>query len=215
MLNTGYSNKQNGDYWNWFRPQLSLFFVWWHSQLFTALWQACPSNASSCESWVPGQIYCICQYSASSALLTILPLVYLLYKNPGPFLYIIPSPWRWLMVGGQLIAAIVAPRAMLDAPHRFKIRSQLSAPKTPEAGPLNIRGIYRWVRDPFLLTGLIIIWLTPFMTVNLLVIYILTTIYLYLGSLHWERRLVAQFGDEYREYQKRVHRIIPHLGGHY
>jgi hypothetical protein len=30
----------------------------------------------------------------------ILPLVYLLYKNTGPVLYIIPSPWRWLMVGG-------------------------------------------------------------------------------------------------------------------
>ncbi|MDD4497107.1 MAG: isoprenylcysteine carboxylmethyltransferase family protein, partial [Methanosarcinaceae archaeon] len=68
------------------------------------------------------------------------------------------------------------------------------------------------VRDPFLLSGLIIIWLTPFMTVNLLVIYILTTIYLYLGSLHWEKRLTSQFGDEYREYRKRVHRIIPHFG---
>ncbi|MCQ1535765.1 isoprenylcysteine carboxylmethyltransferase family protein [Methanosarcina sp. KYL-1] len=148
------------------------------------------------------------------AFVTITPLVYLLIKNPGPILYIVPSPWRWLMVGGQLVAAIVAPRAMLDAPHRFKIRAQLSAPNTPEAGPLDIRGIYRWVRDPFLLTGLIIIWLTPFMTVNLLVIYILSSIYLYMGSLHWETRLVSQFGDEYREYRKRVHRIIPHSGGH-
>ena len=148
------------------------------------------------------------------AVITILPLVYLLYKNPGPILYIIPSPWRWLMVGGQLIAAIVAPRALLDAPHRFKILSQLSVPDTPEAGPLNIQGIYRWVRDPFLLSGLVIIWLTPIMTVNLLVIYLLTTIYLYLGSLHWESRLVSQFGDTYREYQKRVHRIIPHSGGY-
>jgi len=148
------------------------------------------------------------------AFITIAPLVYLLIKNPGPILYIVPSPWRWVMVAGQVIAALVAPRAMLDAPHRFKLRSQLADPKTPEAGPLDIRGIYRWVRDPFLLTGLIIIWLTPFMTVNLLVIYILTTIYLFLGSLHWESRLVSQFGDEYREYQKRVHRIIPHQGGY-
>jgi methanethiol S-methyltransferase len=149
------------------------------------------------------------------AVITIFPLVYLLYKNPGPLLYIIPSPWRWLMVGGQLVGAIIAPRAFLDASHRFKIRSQLSAPKTSEAGSLNILGIYRWVRDPFLLSGLVIIWLTPFMTVNLLVIYLLTTIYLYLGSLHWESRLVAQFGDEYLEYRKRVHRIIPQLGKHY
>ena len=136
------------------------------------------------------------------------------YKNPGPFLYIIPSPWRWLMIGGQLIAATFALRSFLDAPNRFKIRSQLSVPNTPEANPLNIRGIYRWVRDPFLLSGLIIMWLTPVMTINLLVIYLLATIYLYMGYLHWERRLVSQFGDEYREYQKRVHRIIPRFWGH-
>lgn len=145
------------------------------------------------------------------AVLTISPLAYLLYKNPGRTLYRIPSPWRWLMVGGQLIAALIAPKAFQDAPHRFKIRSQLSAPQTLEAGSLNIRGIYRWIRDPFLLSGLVMIWLTPIMTVNLLVIYLLTTVYLFIGSLHWEKRLVAQFGDEYREYQKRVHRIIPGL----
>lgn len=145
------------------------------------------------------------------AVLTILPLIYLLYKSPGRILYRIPSPWRWLMVSGQLIAALIAPRAFRDAPHRFKISSQLSAPQTPEAGSLNIRGIYRWIRDPFLLSGLVLIWFTPIMTVNLLIIYLLTTIYLFLGSLHWETRLVAQFGDEYREYQKRVHRIIPGL----
>jgi protein-S-isoprenylcysteine O-methyltransferase Ste14 len=145
------------------------------------------------------------------AMLTILPLVYLLFKNPGRVLYKIPSPWRWLMVGGQLIAGTLAPMAFRDGAQRFKVRSQLSAPQTPEAGSLNIRGIYRWVRDPFLFSGLLMIWLTPFMTVNLLVIYLLATVYLFLGSLHWETRLVAQFGDEYREYQKQVHRIIPGL----
>ena len=148
-----------------------------------------------------------------TAMLTILPLVYQLYKNPGRVLYKIPSSWRWLMVGGQLIAGMLAPIAFRSAPHRFKIHSQLSGPQASEADSLKIRGIYRWVRDPFLLSGLVTICLTPIMTVNLLVIYLLTTIYLYLGSLHWETRLVAQFGDEYREYQKRVHRIIPGLRG--
>ncbi|WP_332882060.1 hypothetical protein [Methanosarcina horonobensis] len=40
--------------------------------------------------------------------LTILPLVYQLYKNPGRILYKVPSPWRWLMVGGQLIAGTLS-----------------------------------------------------------------------------------------------------------
>ena len=149
------------------------------------------------------------------AVLTLSPLVYLLYKFPGRILYRIPSPWRWLMVGGQLIIAILAPKAFLDAPNRFKLHSQLSAPNTHEATPLNIRGIYRWIRDPFLLSGMVMMLLTPFMTVNLLVIYFFTAIYLYLGSLHWESRLVAQFGDEYREYQKRVNRLIPQFGNNY
>jgi protein-S-isoprenylcysteine O-methyltransferase Ste14 len=148
------------------------------------------------------------------AVLTLMPLVYLLYKNPGPVLYIIPSPWRWIMIGIQLIASLAAPKALLDGRHRFKVLSQLAGPKAPGADHLNIKGIYRWIRDPFLLSGLIIIWLTPFMTVNLLIIYLLATVYLYLGSLHWESRLVAQFGDEYLEYQKRVHRIVPQLKGY-
>lgn len=156
-------------------------------------------------------------YSLTAGL-TILPLVYQLYKNPGRVLYKIPSPWRWLMVGGQLIAGMLAPIAFRSAPHRFKIRSQLSGPQlsgpqASETDSLKIRGIYRWVRDPFLLSGLVTMLLTPIMTVNLLVIYLLTTIYLYLGSMHWETRLVAQFGDEYREYKKRVHRIIPGIKG--
>lgn len=145
------------------------------------------------------------------AVITIIPLVYLLYKNPGEFLYIVPSPWRWFMVGGQIIVAIIGPRALRDAPHRFKLKGQLSAPNTPEAGHLDIHGVYRWIRDPFLFSGLVFMILTPFMTTNLLIIYILTTIYLVMGSLHWESRLLAQFGDEYREYQKHVHRIIPRV----
>ncbi|MBP1908485.1 methyltransferase family protein [Methanolobus bombayensis] len=149
------------------------------------------------------------------AVITLIPLGYVLYNNPGPFIYIVPSPWRWFMVAGQVIALIVGPRALRDAPHRFRLRAQLSAANTPEAGHLDIHGIYRWIRDPFLLSGLVIMWLTPFMTTNLLIIYILTTIYLVMGSIHWESRLIAQFGDEYRDYQKNVHRIIPRLKAYY
>ncbi|MDQ1253980.1 MAG: methanethiol S-methyltransferase, partial [Euryarchaeota archaeon] len=128
-------------------------------------------------------------YLPGYGLLTLLmlsPLVYLLYKFPGRVIYKISSPWRWLMVGGQVIASAASFKAFRDAPHRFKLRSQLSGPETPEATPLNILGIYQYIRDPFLLSGLVTMLLTPIMTVNLLVIYILTTMYLFLGSLHWE-----------------------------
>ena len=91
------------------------------------------------------------------AMLTISPLVYLLYKYPGRLLYRIPSPWRWLMICGQLIASIAAPKAFMDGSNRFMIRSQLSRSKAPGPSSLNIRGIYRCIRDPFLLSGLLMI----------------------------------------------------------
>ena len=49
------------------------------------------------------------------------------------------------------------------------------------------------------------------MTVNLLLIYIITSAYLFLGSLHWESRLLAQFGEAYKAYQRKVPRMIPNL----
>jgi len=49
------------------------------------------------------------------------------------------------------------------------------------------------------------------MTENLLLVYFITTVYLFLGSLHWESRLLAQFGGSYVAYQNKVQRIIPHL----
>jgi protein-S-isoprenylcysteine O-methyltransferase Ste14 len=147
-----------------------------------------------------------------AALVTVLPLVYLVYLFPGKVLYVVPSPWRWVMVAGQLLAGLVSMRAFIDAPHRFKVPLQLAGPRSSEAELLNPHGIYCWMRDPFLLSGFLIIWLTPFMTTNILILYAMVTIYLYLGSLHWEKRLLAQFGDEYRDYQRRVPRMVPWRG---
>ena len=144
------------------------------------------------------------------AAVTFLPLVVILILFPGPVLYILPSPWIWLAFAAQLVVGLASLRAFIDATHRFLIRTQLGEAHNPEEFALRIKGIYCWIRDPFLLSGFLIIWLTPFMTENLLLVYLLTTVYLFMGSLHWEKRLVIQFGQEYLNYQKEVPRFIPH-----
>jgi protein-S-isoprenylcysteine O-methyltransferase Ste14 len=145
------------------------------------------------------------------AFITILPLIAMLILFPGRVLYVVPSPWIWFFFLAQLLVGIGSLRAFLDAPHRFLIRAQLTGPHGPDRLQLGIKGIYCWIRDPFLLSGLLLIWLTPFMTENLLLVYLITTVYLFLGSLHWESRLQAQFGEAYVAYQRKVPRIIPHL----
>lgn len=141
------------------------------------------------------------------AAITLAPLALLFLSSPGKRLYTIKPPWRWLMVTGQLMAGLATILAFTDAPHRFSISQQLHKAENPE--PLKPRGIYCFVRDPFLLSGLVQLWLTPFMTTRLLVLYVMTSVYLFLGSLHWESRLRYQFGKEYEEYQKEVPRFIP------
>jgi protein-S-isoprenylcysteine O-methyltransferase Ste14 len=147
---------------------------------------------------------------SSIAVITILPLVALLILSPSPVLYVVPPPWIWLFFLAQLLIGLATLRAFLDAPHRFLIRAQLAKPQSPDAFALGIRGIYCWIRDPFLLSGLLLIWLTPFMTENLLLVYLIATVYLFLGSLHWESRLLVQFGKDYAAYQYEVSRMIPH-----
>jgi protein-S-isoprenylcysteine O-methyltransferase Ste14 len=149
-------------------------------------------------------------FFSTIAVITILPLVIMLIRSPGPVLYIVPQPWIWLFFLAQLLMGIATLRAFLDAPHRFLIRAQLAKPQSPDAFALGIKGIYCWIRDPFLPSGLLLIWLTPFMTENLFLVYLIASVYLFLGSLHWESRLLVQFGEDYAAYKNEVPRMIPH-----
>lgn len=146
------------------------------------------------------------------AVITLLPLLPLLALLPDRTLYIAPSPWRWLMVGGQLLALAGLGLTLLQtgALH-FLGLSQLAVENLNESGSLTTSGFYTWVRHPLYFFSLLFIWLTPAMTVNLLTTFILFTLYFYLGSIYEERRLLAEFGETYRAYQQRAPRLFPWL----
>lgn len=72
-------------------------------------------------------------------------------------------------------------------------------------------GSYRYVRHPLYLASILLITLSPDFTRNHLVLVICADAYLIIGALIEEQRLIAHFGDEYRQYMKRVPRFIPKL----
>ncbi|MCL4297807.1 MAG: isoprenylcysteine carboxylmethyltransferase family protein [Anaerolineae bacterium] len=141
---------------------------------------------------------------------TLLPLFPLLVWLPTQTLYIVPAPWSWLMVGGQLLALAGLAVALLQTGlFHFLGLAQLVADRPAESGTLNVGGFYGWVRHPLYFFSLLFLWLTPAMTANLLTVYLLFTLYFYLGSFFEERRLIAEFGSAYRDYQQRVPRLLP------
>jgi protein-S-isoprenylcysteine O-methyltransferase Ste14 len=76
--------------------------------------------------------------------------------------------------------------------------------------PFVTRAVYRIVRHPLLLGFLIAFWATPTMTVGHLLFTLMTTAYIVIAAKFLEERdLVAQYGDTYRDYQRRVPMLLP------
>jgi protein-S-isoprenylcysteine O-methyltransferase Ste14 len=146
-------------------------------------------------------------------ILTFLPILGLLAMDPGEILYVIPSPWSYLALAGQLLAIAALGIGLLQTGvWSFLGFEQLMVKSAGSETRMVTGGLYHWVRHPLYSAGLVFIWLTPVMTINLLVLNIGLTIYLVVGAIYEERKLVREFGDLYLDYQKRVPMLIPGLG---
>ncbi len=75
--------------------------------------------------------------------------------------------------------------------------------------PLPVRdlidqGIFRWLRHPVYLSFLGLIWFTPHMTADRLLLACAWTVYIFVGSYLKDRRLAYYLGNTYHEYASRV-----------
>ncbi len=142
------------------------------------------------------------------AVLSFAPILVWVGLDPGRLHYAAPAPWLYLMLAGQGAAALCLVVALLqtDAAAFLGLRQVLQgeAPATLETG-----GFYRWVRHPLYLFGLIILWLTPYMTLNMLAAYIALSAYLVIGAVVEERKLVREFGAQYEAYRLRTPMLVP------
>jgi protein-S-isoprenylcysteine O-methyltransferase Ste14 len=81
--------------------------------------------------------------------------------------------------------------------------------KAPPSMPFIVRGPYRWVRHPLYFFCLLLIWSCPYLSLDRLLYNVLWSTWILVGSVLEERDLVADFGESYRYYQRKVPMLIP------
>lgn len=79
-----------------------------------------------------------------------------------------------------------------------------------EPGPARFREpfLYRYSRHPIYVAVLMILWLRPVMSEGGLLLALTLTGYIFVGMEFEERKLVRELGEPYREYQRRVRRLL-------
>ena len=123
----------------------------------------------------------------------------------------------WLPVRAALAVAaaglFVAGGRQYDLLYMLGVR-QLQGGGAPEAAPatLNTAGILAYVRHPWYLGAILAVWASEReIHPATLLVNVILTVYVVIGTALEERKLVAEFGEAYRQYREKVPMLVPRL----
>lgn len=152
------------------------------------------------------------------ALVAVAPALYLAWTLPDVELYRFPAPLDSIALIVQGVAALGLAYSVYQMDWTFFVglRQIIGPPAnttldSTSTAQLVTNGLHRFVRHPLYTTSLIVLYLVSPMTLNRLALVVGIHVYFWIGSMFEERKLVREFGDAYRDYQRRVPRLLPRL----
>jgi protein-S-isoprenylcysteine O-methyltransferase Ste14 len=148
------------------------------------------------------------------AALTIVPVVWFAHAVRTPPLFSWDGSWRIIqavLLGASGLLFFLGARHY-DARQLLGIR-QIREGTSPRAitgsGGLDTTGVLGAVRHPWYAAGILLIWAGQ-LDLSVIIVNMILTAYFFIGALLEERKLVREFGEEYRAYQARVSMFIPY-----
>ena len=145
------------------------------------------------------------------AVVSFIPVLWLMRTTPDRVLYMIGEPWIEWTLAGQFLAILLLGVGVLQTDVFAFAGLRQIVESEPAPSKLVTGGLYRYMRHPLYSAGLLILWLSPRMTVNLLALFTGLTVYIAIGATSEERRLLREFGLQYAEYKSRTPMFIPGL----
>jgi methanethiol S-methyltransferase len=150
-----------------------------------------------------------------TAFITLIPLILYSQSLKGSVLF----QWEGYMIFVQFLLIAVAITLFVAGALKYdmlqflgvrQIKSGKSHSVLSESGTIETSGILSLTRHPWYLATIIFIWVGyREMYVSTLIVNILLSIYLIIGTVLEERKLIIQFGDSYKDYMNRVSMLFP------
>ena len=119
-----------------------------------------------------------------------------------------PLQYGMILLGAVLLLTAARHYSMLQFLGFNQVGQEKSAQGMIGNGGLDTRGVLGVVRHPWYLGVFLLIWAND-LCLRELIINLIVSAYLIIGTFLEERKLVLEFGDRYREYQRQVSMFIP------
>ena len=144
------------------------------------------------------------------AVISIVPILYLMVKLPDQNLYQVSTPYDYIMRVGQGLSIFFLFVAVMQTDFlSFTGLRQLF--QEEQMGKLVTSGLYNYVRHPLYTFSLSILWFSPNVSINSFIVYLALTIYVLIGIIFEERKLLREFGKSYADYRAVTPMLIPGL----
>lgn len=147
------------------------------------------------------------------AILTLIPVVLFAYSIRTQAIF----QWNGYMRLGQVLILGTAVLLFFLGGRHFDIRQVLGIRQIREGisnkaitdtGELDTSGVLGITRHPWYLATILLIWARQ-MDISAIIVNLILTSYLIVGTYLEEKKLVREFGENYQKYQKKVSMLVP------
>ena len=191
---------------------LGLLWILWcslHSLLIAR------SLTSCLQRFLPGWYRFYRLFYNFTAAITVVPLLFMTWEVRGETVFAWQGCWQIL----RFLLLLSAGVFFWGGARRYdmgsflglrQINSGVSSLLLSETVEFSTTGVFGLTRHPWYLGSLLLIWsiLPGYSSTDLLVSAILS-VYLVVGTLLEERKLLAEYGEAYRRYQRQVPMLLP------
>jgi protein-S-isoprenylcysteine O-methyltransferase Ste14 len=134
-----------------------------------------------------------------------------IYKLPQPYEYLVLIPQLLSLIGMIWCFKYISFKEFigLNQIDRY-LKNEYSETELDENYTLRIEGPYKFSRHPIYFFSIMFLMFRVEMNLFYLTMFMSFTAYFYIGSYYEEKKMVRLFGDDFKNYQKKVPRIFPY-----